>query len=260
MYGRIIEWYVQHTVCKYVRYYVDENCYATMELKEWVVIVAMFGFCITLCTTGYVWMREDYSVEYKQQTDTTKMSRRHPTLQRLCPFSMGRAAVPPIHDTTMAPHGSMQGTRHSINKLLNKLPLTLLCTIRIGGHDLFPCGGVLYYPVYNRVCMDERRVACRVKTTNRHNQNEPPPPYTTIWWCNALINPVLASAIVKRFERRIARPGACGGVLSHRFGHQIEQWKRKTIIYTMALDGWWLPMDQDNQQSTDSRQKQLGGC
>jgi hypothetical protein len=36
---------------------------------------------------------------------------------------------------------------------------------------------VLYDPVYNQVCMDERRVECRVKTTNRHNQNEPPLPY-----------------------------------------------------------------------------------
>jgi hypothetical protein len=47
--------------------------------------------------------------------------------------------------------------------------------------------------------------------------------------------------------------------LSHRFGHQIEQQKRKTIKYTIALDGWWLPMDQDNQQSTNSWQKWLGG-
>jgi hypothetical protein len=36
--------------------------------------------------------------------------------------------------------------------------------------------------------------------------------------------------------------------------------KKKTIKYTTALDGWWLPMDQDNQQSTDSWQKWLGGC
>ncbi len=43
------------------------------------------------------------------------------------------------------------------------------------------------------------------------------------------INPVLVSAIDKRFERRIAGQGACGGALSHRFGRPIEQQKIKTI-------------------------------
>jgi hypothetical protein len=72
-------------------------------------------------------------------------------------------------------------------------------------------------------------------------------------------NPYSGKA-VKSFARRIARWGACGGALSHQFGHQIEQQKRKTIKYTTALDGRWLPIDQDNQQSTDSWQKWLGGC
>jgi hypothetical protein len=67
----------------------------------------------------------------------------------------------------------------------------------------------------------------------------------------------MASAIVKRFERRIAGPGVCGEALSHCFGHLIEQ-RKKTIKYTMAIDGPWLSMNKDNQQSTDSRWKWLG--
>ncbi len=36
---------------------------------------------------------------------------------------------------------------------------------------------MLHNPVYDQVCMDERRVESKVETTNRHNQNEPPLPY-----------------------------------------------------------------------------------
>jgi hypothetical protein len=78
---------------------------------------------------------------------------------------------------------------------------------------------VLYNPVYNQVCMDERRVECRIKTTNSHNQNEPPLPYVpsssfspSLWveqQCPQLMTPWLPMGPCKAHAIRYGCTMAC---------------------------------------------------